>query len=135
VTSTEQLWARGLAVQDPTPLGWQPLDIVAVFSMGQDWIVTLQPVSNTTADIWPDGTTIVVNCYAANTNTALPLAQWPLEFAWAAVITDNTVYIKASSTATDTVEDGALIRIMVSFPNTPSSDDYCWAKGVVQRRD
>ena len=128
-------WARGLAAEEPTALGWEPLEITAVFSRGQDWIVTLQPNVTTTATIWPDGTQITVTIYAATTDTTQPLDTWPVEYTWPATVTGNTVYLKAAYADTDTVEANALIRIHVTLPNTPTDDNYTWAAGYVRRDD
>lgn len=138
MTSVEQLWARGISVQEPTPLGWEPIAITAIFSKGQDWIVALQPTSTPAVPVWPTGATITVNIYSSTTDTSMPLSQWPLECSEAATIEGNTVYARIPSSTCDTVECGALIRVMVSLPDAldaDQSDEFCWLRGLVSRRD
>lgn len=134
MTSTEQDWARGLSQSAPTPLGWEPINIQAIFSMGQDWMVTLKAATNTTV-VWPAETVITASVYPANTDTSKPVTQWTAEFSVVAAIENNVVYIKVPYTQTDTVENGAIIIIAVTYPNTPTNDHYNWAIGTVVRRD
>lgn len=119
----------------PTPLGWQPLPIEPVFVEGQDWIVTLVPSTDTDDPIWPDGTTITANVYAANTPFWQPSSSWTPLFTWDATITGNTVTIKGPYADTDTVTDGAVMRITVVIPNGDSANTYVWCEGPVRRDD
>lgn len=106
MTTVEQLWARSLSLQEPTPLGWEPREVTAIFSRGADWIVTFSATSPGNA-VWPDGTTMTVNIFAADTDTDLLADLWPLEYTWAASIDGNAVAIRAPYDDTDTVENGA----------------------------
>lgn len=123
------------AIPPPAVLGWQPILIEPIFSRGQDWIVTLIPACTTDASIWPSGTTITVYVYPSTTDMSRPLSTWTQQFAWAATITGNNVYFKGPFADTDTVGDGALMRIVVVLPNGDGTDTYVWAQGIVRRLD
>lgn len=117
-------------------LGWSGIDIEIILAHGQDWIVTLEAPDNYVGDVFPDGTTIVANIYPPGTDK-LPLAQWPApDASWPATITDNrVVQWKVESADTEDTLDRSVARVMVSYPNTPTTDDYRWLKGLVVRRD
>jgi hypothetical protein len=120
----------------PPTAGWAPLPITPVFSLGEDWIVTLAPSDSAFA--WPTGATVTAGVYAplAGRTPGVPPAYGAPLFSYDGQIQpDNSVYFKAESADCDQVPAGSIMRVMVALPNTPSSDDYCWAQGKVSRRD
>lgn len=117
-------------------LGWEGINVVVILAKGQDWIVTLEPPVDAVDPIWPDGTEVVARIYPPGTAELEPDDWPPPDFEWDAEITDDDeIYFKVESSITDTVEDASVVRIYAKFPNTPTTDDYRWLKGVVSRRD
>jgi hypothetical protein len=108
-----------------TPMGWTPIPIEAILTRGQDWIVTLVP---TGPNPWPAGTAITAYVYAANTNISQPLSTWTQEYSWDATIdpTTGAVYFRAPYADTDTVEEGAIVRIMADLPDDDETDHFVW---------
>lgn len=119
----------------PVEFGWEPIPVTALFSMGQDWIIALVPQPGSPSPLYPTGTTAAVYVYPATTDTAQPVTTWTLLDTWPAVFDGDNVTWKVESTVTDLIPTGALIRIRISYPNTPTPDTYNWAKGTVQRND
>lgn len=122
------------AIPPAAVLGWEPILIEPVFSRGQDWIATLIPCTTVTS-YWPSGTVITAYVYPPSTDVSRPISTWTQQFAWAATITGNDTYFKGPFADADTVKDGALMRIVVVVPNTPTDDNYVWAQGLVRRLD
>lgn len=116
-------------------LGWEGIAVVVILVRGQDWITTLQPPADWPTPVWPDGTTVTALIYPPGTKE-LPVEEWPDPEEWAAVITDDDeVIFKVESALTDVIADKSDVRVMISYPNTPTTDDYRWLKGVVKRDD
>lgn len=116
----------------PVEMGWRPIRIAPVFSYGQDWIATLQPVTGTASPVYPDGTTVTVRVYADSkleTIAATPLKTWP------ATIVGDDVLFHVEAAETNLVAAGTYMRISVVYPGTPVLDPYVWAKGKVVRDD
>lgn len=117
-------------------LGWEGIAILVILARGQDWITTLQPPADWPTEVWPDGTTVTARLYPPGTDELAP-DDWPDPDAeWEADITvDDEVYFKVESTLTDLILDESVVRVYVSYPNTPTTDDYRWLKGTVRRDD
>lgn len=116
-------------------LGWKPIAVQPIFSKGQDWIVTIEPIPGSPSPVWPVGTTVVAKIYPPDTDTRLPLASWTTQFSWPGVIAGDNLMFKAESADADLVLEEALIRIRVSFPNAPTTDDYTYCAGKCVRDD
>lgn len=117
-------------------LGWEGISVVVILVRDQDWITTLQPPDDWPTPVWPDATTVTMRIFPPGTDK-LPVDEWPDPDAeWAAVITDDDeVTFKVESAETDAIADKSVVRVMISYPNTPTTDDYRWLKGVVKRDD
>ncbi|CKH13288.1 hypothetical protein PXH78_09340 [Mycolicibacterium smegmatis] len=114
-------------------LGWEPHRIKPIFSKGVDWIVSVEPEGD--SPVWPEGATVTAVVYDKATDVSAPLDEWIVLYSWEGTIQDDVLTIRAESADTDMVPAGSLMRIRVSFPNTPNTDDYLFAKGVVARDD
>jgi hypothetical protein len=116
-------------------LGWEGILVEVILSRGQDWIATLQPPDDWPTPVWPDGSTVTAQIFLPGTK-GMP-ADWPDPVdEWEATITDDDeVYFKVESALTDLIADKSVVRVMISYPNSPTTDDYRWLKGVVKRDD
>ena len=113
-------------------LGWRPLEITPIFSLGQDWIVTLEPTPDSVTPVYPSGTHVYARIYAdakRETLLAAPLREWEGQ-----VVGDNVVF-HVEAAETDTVLGKQYMRIMIIYPGTPVQDPFCWAHGKVERDD
>lgn len=116
-------------------LGWKPIAIQPILSKGQDWIVTIKPQAGQVSPVWPVGSAVRAVIYPAETDRSKPLETWTELFSWDAEIVDDNLYFKGPRADSDEVDTGALMYIRVSYPNTPTTDDYTYAKGKVFRDD
>lgn len=118
-------------------VGWTPISIEPILSMGQDWEVTIKPALGSTTPVWPVGATVTAYIYPPGTDTHLPVAQWTQLYAWQGTISSdqNTVTFKGPYTQSDLVPAGALMRIRVVLPNIPTNDNFTWCSGTVVRND
>lgn len=126
-------WASGLASQPPIPVGWEPIQISAWFSWGQDWIATINADDDTF--VWPTGTTATLSCYAPGADTTQPPSTWTSLFVQSGVVSGASIYFKVEAINADKAAAGSLVRITLAIPNVAEGDDddYTWAVGVVNR--
>lgn len=113
-------------------LGWRPLDITPIFSLGQDWIVTLEPTPGSVTPVYPSGTHVYARIYAdtkRETLLAPPLTEWEGQ-----IVGDNVVF-HVEATQVDLILPKQYMRIMIVYPGIPVSDPFCWAHGKVERDD
>lgn len=115
--------------------GWEPIAVTVLLSSGQDWIVQLVPQPGSPSPLYPDGTTAAVYIYPATTDTTTPSSGWTVLDTWDATFDGDNVVWKVESSVVDAIPTGALVRIRISYPNTPTNDLYTWAKGSVLRDD
>lgn len=116
-------------------LGWKPIAIQPILSKGQDWIVTIKPQPGQASPVWPVGTMVSAVIYPGDTDKSKPLETWTVLYTWAADIDGDDLYFKGPQEDSDEIETGAWMYIRVSYPNTPTTDDYTYAKGRVTRDD
>jgi hypothetical protein len=119
----------------PVELGWEPIPVTVLLSMGQDWIIQLVPQPGSPSPLYPVGTTATVYVYPATTDTTQPVTSWTQLDAWPGIFNGDNVVWKVESSVTDLIPTGALIRIRIAYVNTPTPDTFNWAKGTVQRND
>lgn len=113
-------------------LGWRPLEITPIFSLGQDWIVTLEPAEGSASPAYPSGTRVYASIFADNRFETLqgdPLTEWE-----GAIVGDNVVF-HVEHVEVDQIRSKQYMRIMIDYPGTPVRDPFCWAKGRVVRDD
>lgn len=111
----------------PIDVGWKPRRINPVFSKRQDWIAVFEPDSDPPPE-FPVGTTYVFKIYD----------DFELEnelISANAELVDGEIRFKIESAITDPIPPGKQCRIYAEYPNTPTPDNYTWAKGVTKRDD
>ena len=111
-------------------LGWRPLSVTPVFSLGQDWIVTLAPMEGAVSPVYPNGTTVRADLYPNDKS----LEDGPFKV-WDGVVDGDLVKFHVEHDEVDDVPSRAYMRIMIVYPGTPVRDPFCWAKGRVVRDD
>ena len=117
--------------EETIAVGWHPIDITVLLVAQQDWTINIEP-----EEALPTGTTVVANIYPPGTEK-MPPADWPTPDVWAATVTTNSVSWHIESTLTDSIPTKSYVRWMISYPSDEigTTDDYCWAKGLVVRDD
>lgn len=114
-------------------LGWRPIEITPVFSLGQDWIITLEPEGTYESPVYPTGTTVTARIYADSKLTTLkapPMQEWPGE-----IDGDLVHFHTEADVGPDTVDAKRYMRIMIVYPGEPLINPFCWAHGKVERDD
>lgn len=107
--------------------GFRPNRVDPLFVKRQDWIVRFEPYEGDPD--YPDGTEVWFRQYED------PLATTEIGVAVQGEIVDGGIRFKIESAITDDIPKGVYVRIYIKYPNSPTSDDYCFAKGRVQRDD
>lgn len=107
-------------------VGWKPRRINPVFSKRQDWIAVFEPDGEDPD--FPVGTTFVFKVYD-DPDVDIEI------YTTNAVLVDGEIRFKIESAITDPIPAGKQIRIYAEYPNSPTPDNYTWAKGIVKRDD
>jgi hypothetical protein len=116
-------------------LGWKPQDCNIILAKGEDWIVSVTPKSGAPAPDYPPGTTVKAIFYPYGQNTTLPLGDWTVIDTWDANVSSDSVTWNVDHVDADAIPDRSIVRIEISYPNTPTDDVYTWMKGRVNRYD